>query len=75
MATTHGAKRVVCTRCPWRGQRVPRDPMDPNHGSDVSGFGLCPSCNGRLVRQTTHLDKAAAKAKAELLALNGGARV
>ena len=75
MATTNGAKRVACQRCPWRGTRTPRDPQDPNHGSEVSGFGDCPSCNGRLVRCAVAVDKRAARAKAELLALaHGGGR-
>lgn len=74
MATTYGAVRVLCEGCAWRGRRMLRDPLNPNTAGEVSGFGGCPTCGGRLARATRIEDRRSAKAKADLQVLAQGAR-
>jgi hypothetical protein len=76
MATTIGQVRVRCATCGWKGRRVRRQPEDTSRFRVVRGvLPPCSACGGTLEATSDgREERKAAKAKAELREMAGGAR-
>lgn len=56
MSANYHDRAVVCSACPWRGNRVRGE----------QGFGTCPKCGGVVTRTSADTARKNAQAKAQL---------